>query len=217
MSFNDKKFSEIIKKLIKFKSSTTRIPIKDVSWEELIWATLVFIYGGSNVEWDSQSHEKSVDVKANIDNVAVKISAKGGIIKNELLTISSYRLTSFNKLKDRLSFIKNQHENFDFYLICARNVDSKKGITHYTILRVPPTKFAPPSILLTRNWKKTKGGYELKINPGFKVKIVSKMSNQLWYSIPLDYFSNDEKLTSVSIPNDKLGDGLIEFLKNNTD
>lgn len=63
MVFDDEKFSKVLGKLIEFKSGTTRVPIKDISWEELIWATLVFMYGNDNVDWNSQSHEKSVDIK----------------------------------------------------------------------------------------------------------------------------------------------------------
>jgi len=213
MSFDDKKFSNIIKKLIEFKSDITRIPIKDASWEELIWATLVFMYGDNNVEWDSQSHEKSVDIKARINNTVSKISAKGGVIKEGLLTVSSYRLTTFNTLKDKLDFIKNQHKNFDFYLICTREINETNKTLNYLVIKTPATKLAPSVMLNTKNWKKTKSGYELKEGLGFDAKIVFKMSNQLWYSIPFGYFSNKEKLISVSIPIKELGEGLIEFLK----
>ena len=213
MSFDNKKFSNIIKKLIKFKSGTTRIPIKDASWEELIWATLVFMYGDKNINWDSQSHEKSVDIKAKINNVVSKISAKGGIIKENLLTISSYRLTTFNKLKDKLNFIEKQHNNFDFYLICARKINKTNKTINYLVIKTPAMKLAPPVMLSTKNWKRTKSGYELKKGIGFNAKIIFKMSDQLWYSISLDYFSNKEKLINISIPIKELGKGLIDFLK----
>lgn len=215
MSFDDKKFSNIIKKLIEFKSGITRIPIKDASWEELIWATLVFMCGGNNVEWNSQSHEKSIDIKATINNVVLKISAKGGVIEKGLLTVSSYRLTTFNTLKDKLNFIKNQHKSFDFYLICARKLDETNKTINYLVIKTPARKLAPAAMLDIKNWKKTKNGYELKRGLGFDAKIVFKMSNQLWYSIPLNYFSSSEKLINVSIPIKELGRGLIDFLKNN--
>lgn len=213
MNFNDKKFSYIIKKLIKFKAGVTKVPIKDTSWEELIWATLVFMYKDKNVDWDSQSHEKSVDIKVKINRVNLKISAKGGIIKNNLLTISSYRLTTFSKLEDKLDFIRDQHKSFDFYLICAREIDKINKVMNYFVIKAPSTKFAPSGMLNPKNWKKTKSGYELDKGVGFDAKIVFKMSNQLWYSIPLSYFSSNEKLISVSIPIKDLGKGLIDFLK----
>lgn len=214
MSFDDKKFSNVIEKLIEFKSGVTKIPISASSWEELIWAALIFMYGDGNVDWDSQSHEKSVDIEAKVNGDVLKISAKGGIIKDNLLTISSYRLTTFYTLKDKLSFIKNQHNNFDFYLICAREIDKTNEATNYLVIKTPATKLAPVQMFNIKNWKKTKSGYELKGGSDFDAKIVSKMSNQLWYSIPINYFSNSEKLISVSIPNKDLGLKLIDFLKN---
>jgi len=216
MSFDNKKFSKVIKQLIKFKAGTTKIPIKDVSWEELIWAALVFIHGDKNVDWDSQSHEKSVDIKAKIDNKVVKISAKGGQIKNGILTVSSYRLTTFNTLEKKLDFIKNQHSNFDFYLICTREIDEGKGTINYLVIKAASKKLALPAMLNINNWEKTKNGYEFKEDIGFGAKIVFKMSNQLWYSIPLDYFSTGEKLASISIPIKELGKGLVDFLNKET-
>ena len=137
MNFDTKKFSKLIGKLIEFKSGVTKLPIKATSWEELIWAALVFMYGDGNVDWDSQSHEKSVDIKVKVNGRVSKISAKGGAIKEGLLTVSSYRLTTFNKLKDKLNFIKNQHKNFNFYLICAREINQANKTTNYIVIKIP--------------------------------------------------------------------------------
>lgn len=208
---NEDKFSEIVGKLIQFKTETTRVPIKDTSWEELIWAALVYMYGDKNVEWNSQSHEKSVDIKARIDGKTYKISAKGGVIKNNILAVSSYRLTSFNSIKDKLDFIKRQHKNFDYYLICAREIH--KDQIKYTVIKTSSKKFAPARMLNGNNWRKTKSYYEFSKNSDFGAKIVFKMSHQLWYSIPLSYFSKNEKIVEVSISKDKLGIGLVEFLR----
>lgn len=215
MNLDDKRFSDAIGKLIKFKSGITTIPIKDTSWEELIWAALVFMFGNSKVEWNSQFHEKSVDIKAQINKSLLKISAKGGIIKNNILVVSSYRLTTFNKLEDKLNFIKTQHSNFNFYLICAREIDKVKKTINYLVLKVPSTKLAPTSMLKTGSWKRNRTGYALKNNSPFGAKIVFKMSNQLWYFIPLNYFSKDERLVSLSVPIKELGGGLINYLKSN--
>ena len=214
MNFDTKKFSKLIGKLIEFKSGVTKLPIKATSWEELIWAALVFMYGDGNVDWDSQSHEKSVDIKVKVNGRVSKISAKGGAIKEGLLTVSSYRLTTFNKLKDKLNFIKNQHKNFNFYLICAREINQANKTTNYIVIKTPATKLAPVAMLDEKNWKKTKGGYEFKLGTGFDAKIVSKMSSQLWYTIPVSYFSKREKIVSTSIPDKELGIKLIDFLKN---
>ena len=215
MDLNNKTFSHILEELIRFRTGTTKLPIKDTSWEELIWASLVFIYGEDNVNWDSQSHEKSIDIKVKINGDSLKISAKGGVIKNGNLSVSSYRLTTFRTLKEKLDFIKNQHESFDFYLICAREIEKTKQMVTYSIIKIDSKKLAPNYMLISENWKKTKSGYELKQNKEFSAKMVSKMSDQLWYSIPFSYFLKNEILAHISISSKNLGKGLIDFLKNN--
>lgn len=209
---DDQKFSKIVQELIRFKSGITKVPIKAESWEELIWAALVFMFGGEKkVDWNPQSHEKSVDIKVKINGDALKISAKAGEIKNNKIIISSYRLTTFDNLDDKLNFIKNQHNSFDFYLICARKI-GKDSITYY-VIKIPSEKMAPSWLTDKNNWTKSSQGYNLKENLGFNAKIVFKMSNQLWYSVPIDYFSETEKIAQVTIPLARLGKGLIKFLK----
>lgn len=173
------------------------------------------MFGENRVVWDSQSHEKSVDIKVQINGSLRRISAKGGVIKDGLLTVSSYRLTTFNRLEDKLNFIRDQHKNFDFYLICAREKDDQNKTMNYVIIKTPAGKLAPLFMLNVKNWRKTRAGYELKRGLGFEAKIVFKMSNQLWYKIPLDYFSAKEKLINAPVPFAELGGGLIEFLKRN--
>lgn len=209
MSFNSQKFSKVIGKLVEFKSGTTRVHVNSTSWEELIWAALVFLYGEEKVDWDHKSHEKSVDIKAKINGKVFKISAKAGAIKGGILTISSYRLTTFNNLADKLKFIKNQHNNLDFYLTCSKTIQKEKII--YTIIKMKPNKLAPDWMMKEENWTKTKNGYQL--NPGFdfNAKIVTKMSNQLWYTIPTSYIAGDI-LTKIEILEKNLGKELIKFL-----
>ncbi len=213
MNLDNKKFSYLLQRLIEFKSGTTKVPIRAESWEELIWATLVFMCGEKRVNWDPQSHEKSVDIKVKLNGDILKISAKAGEIKKGIIAISSYRLTTFNRLGEMLRFIKEQHNNFDFYLICAREIE-RSAIT-YRVIKTPSDRLAPKWLIDEDNWVKTKYGYTLKDDLGFKANIVFKMSNQLWYSIPIDYFSPVEHIVNITIPLKKLGKGLIEFLRNN--
>jgi hypothetical protein len=208
---DNQQFSEIIQALIKFRSENTTIKIGDVSWEELIWATLVFMFGKDDVGWKSASHEKSVDIRVKIGGKPLKISAKGGKIDNGMLILSSYRLTTFNNLNEKLKFIRNQHSNFNFYFICAKEIKDENIIYH--IIKVPSKRLAPSWLTKTDNWTKTKNAYELKKGFGFSAKIVYKMSNQLWYSIPINYFLPEERLTTVSILFSDLGKGLMSFLE----
>lgn len=214
MKLDNKKFSKLLRRLIKFKYDTTKVPIRAESWEELIWATLAFMFGEKKVIWDPQSHEKSVDIKVKLNDNILRISAKAGKIEKGSIAISSYRLTTFNKLKDMLNFIKEQHDNFDFYLICARQV--KKDVTTYHVIKTPSKKLAPAWLTNENNWTKNKHGYTLKSGLEFKANIAFKMSNQLWYKIPIDYFSSSEHIVNTTIPLEKLGKGLIEFLKSNS-
>jgi hypothetical protein len=212
MSIDENKFSLLIKQLLKFKIGTTKIPIKDVSWEELIWATLVIMFGEEKVDWDSQSHAKSIDITVEIDGKSIKISAKSGEIKSDAINISSYRLTTFETLEGMLNFIKSQHDKFEYYLICARQ-KVNNGIK-YTVFKVPASRLAPDWLINPKNWLKDDSGFKLRNGFDFKAKIVKKMSNQLWYNIPVRYFKPNEQILDISIPNNELGKGLIEFLEN---
>lgn len=208
---DNQQFSKIIQALIKFRSENTTIKIGDVSWEELIWAALVFIFGEDNVGWKSTSHEKSVDIRVKIGGKLLKISAKGGKINNGMLILSSYRLTTFDNLNEKLKFIRNQHNNFNFYFICAKEIKGENVIYH--VIKIPSERLAPSWLTEAGNWTKTKNAYELKKGFSFDAKIVYKMSNQLWYSIPINYFLPEEKITTVSIPFRDLGRGLMSFLE----
>jgi len=214
MGINWTRFSSLLEKLLEFKTSTTKVPIKDISWEELIWATLAFLFNEQNVEWDPQSHSKSVDIVARVDRQDVRISAKAGILERDIINISSYRLTTFSTINDMLNFIAEQHANFDYYLICARE-EMSDGM-RYSVFKISSSRLAPPWLVTPANWVETTSGYQLKDGFGFKAKIVLKMSNQLWYTIPKSYFTAEEGILSdFFIPYDELGRGMIKFLEEN--
>jgi hypothetical protein len=215
MSIDEARFSALLKQLLTFKTSITTIPIKDVNWEELIWATLAYMYGDDKVGWDPQSHTKSVDIVAEINGELVKISAKGGEIKNGFLDISSYRLTTYSTLSDMIEFISDQHSSFDYYLICTRQdiTTNLANFVKYSVLKVRADRLSPSWFLNTNNWKETKSGYSLKDSFPFSAKIVFKMSSQLWYRIPFRYFTNSEAIIDFAVPKEQLGKGLINVLK----
>ena len=62
-------------------------------------------------------------------------------------------------------------------------------------------------------WLETDSGYELSEGYDFNARIVFSMSNQLWYSIPLDYFTDEERILTIEMPIDSLGRGLLSFLE----
>lgn len=62
------------------------------------------------------------------------------------------------------------------------------------------------------NWEEDSQAWKLRANVGFGAKIVKKMSNQLWYSIPLD-FPGLEELTTVEVSKSEIGSMMREILK----
>ena len=81
------------------------------------------------------------------------------------------------------------------------------------MIKASSNRLAPTWLVNKNNWTEGHNAYELKKGFSFDAKIVFKMSNQLWYSIPLNYFLPQEKITSISLPLNELGKGLIDFLK----
>jgi hypothetical protein len=205
------KFSVLVARLIEYRAGVSKVPIMAQSWEEIIWATLAYLFGEDEVAWDPQSHEQSIDIRVGIGARILNISAKAGQIRNGVLTVSSYRLTSFISLAQMLDFVRDQHSNFDLYLICAREL--RKTDVSYMVFQVPSQRLCPVEFTAVHNWEKTNAGYNLRIDVGFNAKIVFKMSNQLWYSIPLNYFKPEEVAARVSLPLEAVGRGLIDYLR----
>ena len=65
-------------------------------------------------------------------------------------------------------------------------------------------------------WLETDSGYELSQGHDFNARIVFSMSNQLWYDIPLDYFTDEERIAAIEVPIDSLGHGLLRFVESRT-
>jgi len=109
-----------------------------------------------------------------------------------------------------LKFLCENAEEIDIYLICAREEDRKA--VRYCILKLAPESLAPQEMLNPINWEEDSQAWKLRANVGFEAKIVKKMSNQLWYSIPLD-FPGLEELTTVEISKSEIGSMMREILK----
>ena len=205
---NWNKFKELATKLIEFKAKVSRMPIRAENWEEVIYAVL--LYMEYEVSWEPTSHAKGIDLEIKVNGDALKISAKGGkITDNQELTLSSYRLTRFGTLPKMLEFLNKNATELDVYLICAR--EEKQDSVNYHIFRILPTALVPEKALNPNNWEESNQGWKLKADVGFDASIVKKMSNQLWYSIPLS-FSHLERLTIVKISKKDIGSTLVEIL-----
>jgi len=203
------RFKGLTKKLIEFKAKLSKVPIRAESWEEIIYAVL--LYMEYEVNWEVTSHAKGVDLEAKIDGKTLKISAKGGkIIDKHWPSLSSYRLTRFGFLGNMLKFLCENAEEIDAYLICAREEDRKA--VRYCIFKLAQKSLAPQEMLNPINWEEDSQAWKLRANVGFEAKIVKKMSNQLWYSIPLD-FSGLEELTTVEVSKSEIGSMMRKILK----
>ena len=206
---NWNRFKELATKLIEFKAKISRMPIRAENWEEVIYAVL--LYMEYEVTWEPTSHTKGVDLEIKINGEILKISAKGGkITDNQELTLSSYRLTRFGTLPKMLEFLNKNATELDVYLICAR--EEKQDSVKYHIFRILPKALVPEKVLNPNNWEESDQGWKLKADVGFEASIVKKLSNQLWYSIPLN-FSHLERLTIVKISRKDIGSTLVKILE----
>ncbi|MBP7139683.1 MAG: hypothetical protein KBA47_01980 [Caldisericia bacterium] len=203
------RFEDLATKLIEFKAKISRIPIRAENWEEVIYAVL--LYMEYEVTWEPTSHTKGVDLEVKINEQVIKISAKGGkITDNQELILSSYRLTRFKTLTKILEFLNKNATELDLYLICAR--EEKLDNINYHIFKILPNALIPDEVLNYKNWIENDQEWKLNVDIGFKANIIKKMSNQLWYSIPLD-FQFLEQLTIVTISKKDIGSTLIDILK----
>ena len=179
--FNWKRFVDLIKKVIDYKTKTSYTYINADAWEEVLVFALQKM--GEKPDWRLGSHAAGVDIKI----PAFAISAKSGKVSNEHLTISSYRLTRFDSLDKMINFIDDT--NFDFYLCCARSQTDKHR--SYTVYKMPANIFSAKDC----KWKKDSSNYHCVSKNGVHARIVFKMSNQLWLDIPL---SQCQKILEVS-------------------
>ena len=210
---NWQRFKELASKLIKYKTQTTSVPVRAESWEEVIYAVL--LYMEHKVVWEPTSHAKGVDIKIEVNGEELRISAKGGKVVTDdrnLLTISSYRLTRYGGLERMLEFLKENAEEIDIYLICAR--EEKGANVKYRIFKITSRELIPDEMLDSSNWEEDNQAWVLTegTKRGLEARIVKKMSNQLWYTVSLTY-SPLEKLAEVTIPKKEIGVALVEILK----
>jgi len=213
---NWERFSRLVQKLINYKTKHSRVPINAESWEEVIYVALAHMFTKETVKWDMGSHTKGVDVEVKINGDIILISAKGGKINvKNYLSISSYRLTRYNALTDKLSFLYENAKKLDVYLICSRNEDG--NLLKYRIFKINSLGLVPPLFLNLSSWRETSQAWILTKHKevGFEARIVKSMSHQLWYSIPIN-FEKIETLCEISLTKDELG-LLLHNVLNKTD
>ncbi|MBA7695923.1 hypothetical protein ES703_104564 [subsurface metagenome] len=207
------RFKELAAKLIEYKVRTSRVHINADSWEEVIYAVLVYME--HDVVWNPASHAKGVDLEVRIgqsilDQEVVRISAKGGKAQNQRFSMSSYRLTRYDLLEDKLEFLKDNADDLDIYLNCVR--EERYRDVRYYILKIPPSALVPDALLNAENWEENNQGWYIRVDVGFDARIVKSMSHQLWYDIPLNYPHLD-RLGTIDVPRSEIGSELPEILQ----
>jgi len=210
---NWQRFKELVSKLIRYKTQTTSVPVRAESWEEVVYAVL--LYMEYKVVWEPTSHAKGVDIKVEINGDELGISVKGGkVVTNDrnLLTISSYRLTRYGGIESMLEFLRENAEEIDIYLICAR--EEKGANVKYRVFKITAHELVPDEMLDSSNWEEDNQAWILTegTKKGLEARIVKKMSNQLWYTISLNYLPL-EMLVEMTISKKEIGLALVEVLK----
>jgi hypothetical protein len=176
---NDEVIGRIKEKLDTFHSLFKSCRLKAEYWEEVLFQALTES-GYENVNWEAHSHKIGEDL--NIDND--RISCKSGKIVNKrflrkkCLEISSHRTTTYKTLEEKLDFLSVKLVDTYFCLVNP-NPRDKSNLSYH--LYIFDAKIIDVNKL---RWTKVPSGWT---GVGyFMAKIVKKMSDQLWLSIPLE-------------------------------
>jgi len=207
------KFIEFSKKLIEYKAKHSRVSINAESWEEVIYVSFLNMLSDRNVFWEVGSHAKGVDIELIVENDRILISAKGGKINvKDYLSLSSYRLTRYKTIEDKLDFLHENARKLDIYLICSRT-DTRRSII-YRIFKINSLDLVPSLFLDSNNWSENSQAWIFNKHKeaGLEARIVKSMSHQLWYSIPIRN-NKLEELSNIEIAKKDLGKLLLDVIK----
>lgn len=206
----------------KMKESLTQhhkqydFPVKDITAENI----LVKFFEGNNykVLWEQGSHRQGSDVFI-IDDKSYGYSVKSAKQpKNgQWLKISSYRTGKYDKLEDKKTVIRKIEEETQGYVIFARTEQKEKenNIVNYYVYLIDPKVLEIDSF----NIESSKdGNYEGTNQYNVKIFIKKKMSDQVWYSIPMSLIEEGvliEKILEVGPFEMKLRNNIKEIVNEN--
>jgi len=163
-------------------------PLKEARWED-INGEILESSGCKIMNKSCGSHKSGCDIESNIG----KLSNKTTIIKNNMLAISSYRLTtvcnnkSSGNMDDIVNKIEHRNSNFDYYSILVREEFKKDDVIvkiKYIWYLVPKTL----NVLKCNNYKWCPNidsnnnviGWKTNKYNGCHMRICFSMSSQLW-------------------------------------
>lgn len=170
-------------------------PLKESRWEdinlEILQSSNYNIFNTS-----SGSHKSGCDIECDMGN----LSNKTGIIEKNVVSISSYRLTTVCNNKNNgninniISEINKRSDNFDYYSLLAREeIKDKFGDKikfKYKWYLIPKTSdiFNPINYKWDKrvNKKNIVNGWKTSNYKKCNMKINFSMSSQLWLHINID-------------------------------
>ena len=178
---DDSLFDCIEINIINYHQMFPLLPLKDLYWENILNNSLIEI--GFKTEWEPGSHKVGADVEIIGGVKNGRISCKGGSLTDKStrpsISISSFRTTKFKTLDEKLSYFDEGHEDVVFSLASVKPLKKDNFTLKYILSIFFPLKFS------SMNWHKN--GDDWSGEDGiYKAWIAYKMSEQLWYKVPLD-------------------------------
>jgi len=150
------------------KSIYSKVKIKAEMFEEILYKSLCKI--SNNVVWNYNSHMTGVDIVFE----GVRISCKSGKITKNKLKYSGSRTTTYKSIKDKVSFLSNNHEDIIVFLAEQNGMYHLYTIPSSFIIFGSPEEWKEDM----KKWKRVDGYLSMSIN--------KSMSDQLWVEIDLE-------------------------------
>jgi len=187
-------------------SLISRLPINGLVFEEILHNSFLKI--GLESNWVPNSHKPGADITVkNFINDMDPISVKGGLLKNNYIQISSHRLTKHSTLLDKLNFINNCSNTYNYYVFNVRDYNKEKEeIRKYRTFLVP-SNFIDLSNFV---WFETDKCWKTRerVEDRTYLRINKNMSHQYWMYIDYEAFlnnSNIEQIGGITLPISMLG------------
>jgi hypothetical protein len=158
----------------------SQFPLKGELWEE----RLSYAFNDANFPNDWQpdgNHKPGIDFS--LDNEPMSFSCKSAVLKNGVLSISSYRTTKYKTLAEKLDYHDStEAKPFSHYAIVVRDMSNKKQVCI-----IIDKNYINAKELSWKESRSTRGKTKGNINGWggtsnkLSMKIQKSMSDQFWY------------------------------------
>jgi hypothetical protein len=182
---NINKISKFIKNRINEWNNFSKFPLKGELWEERL--SYAFDDAGISNNWvPDGNHKAGVDFSLN--KHPFSYSCKSAVLKDGILTISSYRTTKYKTLKEKLDYHDSiDAKPFTHYAILVRDMDNKQQICIFIdkdYVNAKPLSWDESIAIRGKNKGKVNGWQGS--NNLMHMKIQKSMSDQFWYYLKWD-------------------------------